>query len=562
MQMATPSCENSSIDASAVQAASKLIDADFMDASKHEEIAKGIAAWNIPGFQANRDLVAFPDGGLYNPVALTFDPSLNTQDFSKPIEHFKYPVLEDVKRPESDDDLAFMTVLQLGSLIRSKQVTSIELVDLYTRRLKREDHVLKAVVSYTEELAREQATTADSLLRQGTYLGPLHGIPYGLKDVFAVPGYKTTWGSVSYKDQVIDEESWVYQKLKKAGAVLIAKLASGSLAYDDIWFGGQTKNPWNIMEGSTGSSAGPACSTSAGNIPFAIGTETSGSITFPAARVGVTGLRPTFGMVGRSWAMSLSESLDKIGPFCRSAADCAVLIDLLRGKDPQDLSSKNIFLEDPFGMDVTKLTVGYLPDADMQVVRVLESKGVSMVPFELKYSVSTVQFTLKITMEVDVLAHFDHWQRAGLDEDYEDQNAWPVVVRRSRHVSAVDYLQAQRARAKLARELMELMKKQKVDAFVGSATDWEWVCAGNLVGMPVIVIPTGFKDVAEPPANGTERRATITTGIYAPPYHDARVLALAMAFQSETNHHLQRPPVDRLRPDDPALSSNGGDQAK
>ncbi|KAG0558086.1 hypothetical protein KC19_10G003700 [Ceratodon purpureus] len=548
-----------SIDASAVQAASILVDAAFLDESKHEEIAKGIATWNIPGFQANRDLVAYPDGGLYNPVALTFDPSFNSQDFSKPIKHFKHPVLDDVKRPESDDDLAFMTVLQLGSLIRSKQVTSVELVKLYTGRLKKEDHVLKAVVTYTEELALEQASAADRLLSQGNYLGPLHGVPYGLKDIFAVPGYKTTWGSKSYKDQVIDKESWVYQKLKKAGAVLIAKLAPGSLAYDDIWFGGQTKNPWNIMEGSTGSSAGPASSTCAGNVPFAIGTETSGSITIPAARVGVTALRPTFGMVGRSWSMSLSESLDKIGPFCRSAEDCAVIIDILRGKDPDDWSSKNIYLDDPFAMDVTELRVGYLPDADMEVVKVLENKGVKMVPFELKYSLSTVQFTLKITMEVDVLAHFDHWQRAGLDEDYEDQNAWPVVVRRSRLISAVDYLQAQRARGKLALELKELMEKQKVDAFVGNATDWEWICAGNLAGMPVIVIPTGLKDVTDPPANGTKRRTTITSGIYAAPYQDATVLALAMAYQSVTNHHVQRPPVDRLSPDDPALSSTSTD---
>jgi len=195
----------------------------------------------------------------------------------------------------------------------------------------------------------------------------LHGIPYGLKDIIAVPGYKTTWGSKSFKDQVIDEEAGVYQKLKAAGAVLIAKLSAGSLAWDDIWFGGRTKNPWNIAEGSTGSSAGSGASTSAGNVPFALGSETAGSITYPAARCGVTALRPSFGIVGRSWVMSLSESMDKLGTFCRSAADCAIILDTIRGKDSNDWSSKDIHLPDPYSIDVTKLTVGYLSDADMGV---------------------------------------------------------------------------------------------------------------------------------------------------------------------------------------------------
>lgn len=408
--------------------------------------------------------------------------------------------------------------------------------------------MLKAVVTYTEKLALEQAAAADKLLAEGVYLGPLHGIPYGLKDIFAVPGYRTTWGTAVFKDQVINEESWVYQKLKAAGAVLIAKLATGALAWDDIWFGGQTKNPWNILEGSTGSSCGPAASTSAGNVPFAVGSETAGSITYPSSRTGITGLRPTFGMVGRSWVMSLAESMDKLGPLCRSAADCAVVLDVIRGKDPTDWSSENIHLEDPFSLDVTKLTVGYLPDADMGVVKTLAAKKVKMVPFHLNYTVPSAQFLLNVTMDVETLAHFDHWQRASEDLKYEDQTAWPVELRRARLISAVDYIQAQRARGKLASEVMHTIQEQKIDAFIGNATDWEKVCVGNLVGLPVIVIPTGLKEI-----NGTRRRTTMQTGIYGAPSQDGTILALAMAYQSLTNHHLQRPPVDNLGPGDDAL---------
>ncbi|KAG0591010.1 hypothetical protein KC19_1G142400 [Ceratodon purpureus] len=537
-----------SINATAIHAASRILDADIFEGEELEEAANGVLTINIPGLQANRGIVGYPDGGLRNHMPLIFDPGFNKKEFSEPDTKFTYPTLRNVQRPESDEDLAFMSVLQLGSLIRSKQVTSLELVKLYTARLKKVDYVLKAVVTYTEKLALEQAAAADKLLAEGVYLGPLHGIPYGLKDIFAVPGYRTTWGSGVFKNQVINEESWVYQKLKAAGAVLIAKLATGSLAWDDIWFGGQTKNPWNIREGSTGSSCGPAASTSAGNVPFAIGSETAGSIVYPSSRTGITGLRPTFGMVGRSWVMSLSESMDKIGSLCRFAADCAVVLDIIRGKDPRDWSSGDIHLEDPFSVDVTKLTVGYLPDADMGVVKALAAKKVKMVPFDLNYTVPTAQFLLNVTMDVETLAHFDHWQRAGEDAKYEDQTAWPVELRRARFISAVDYVQAQRVRGKLATEVMHSIQEQRIDAFIGNATDWEKVCVGNLVGLPVIVIPTGLKEI-----NGTRRRITVQTGIYGAPYQDGKVLALAMAYQSDTNHHLQRPPVDNLGPEDDSL---------
>ncbi|MFS7981641.1 putative amidase [Helianthus anomalus] len=214
----------------------------------------------------------------------------------------------------------------------------------------------------------------------------------------------------------------------------------GSPAYDDIWFGGRTRSPWNIEEFTTGSSAGPAASTSIGMVPFAIGSETAGSITYHFARCGVTALRPSFGVVGRTGVLSLSESLYKLGPLCTSVVDCAIVLDVIRGKDPDNLSSRKIFLDDPLSVDITKITVGYIEDAEMEVVDVLRSKGVTMVPFKLNYTVELVQGILNFTMDVDMLAHFDTWQRSGQDGEFEAQDQWPTELHRARVIPAVDYI--------------------------------------------------------------------------------------------------------------------------
>ncbi|CAM0874637.1 unnamed protein product [Alopecurus aequalis] len=556
----------------ALKESMKYFDADFFNDSKLLEMEDGVQELNVPAFRENRKLVALENGGLHNPSVLVFKSSWSGKTKAKDSKIFNYPHTSTVHRPSNDEDIAFMSIVELGELIKTKKITSRELTDVFLRRLKRYGTVLESVITYTEDLAYKQAKEADDLLEQGKYLGPLHGIPYGLKDIIAVPQYSTTWGSKTFKNQVIDMEAFVYKRLRSAGAVLVAKLVTGSLAYDDIWFGGRTRNPWNIEEFTTGSSAGPAASTSAGMVPFAIGSETAGSITYPAARCGVTALRPTFGTVARTGVMSVSESLDKLGPFCRSAVDCAIVLDAIRGTDAGDPSSREIALEDPFDVDITKLTVGYLDSAEMEVVNVLSAKGAKLVPFKLNYTVESVQSILNITMDVDMLAHFDNWQREGNDNDYEAQDQWPVELRRARLVPAVDYIQvtyhtklnmwlywirtylllisdeqAQRARGRLIREVQESFT---VDTFIGNATDWELVCVGNLVGMPVMVVPTGFKSIEHPPEGGTRRRTTVTTGIYAPPDHDHIALALAMAYQSITNHHKQRPPIDDLGPND------------
>ncbi|KAK1407130.1 hypothetical protein QVD17_38741 [Tagetes erecta] len=524
-----------------------MLDAEFFNDSKMLEIEKGAKELTIPIIKDNRKIVATTNGGLKYPSPLVFNSEWKHKEMHYAAKRFSYPSISSVTRPENEEDIAFMTILELGQLIRTKQISSEELVGIFLKRLKRYNPVLEAVITITEDLAYKQAKHADQLLAQGVDLGPLHGIPYGLKDIIAVPEYKTTWGSTTFKDQVLDIEAWVYKRLKSAGAVLLGKLVTGSLAYDDIWFGGRTRNPWNIEEFTTGSSAGPAACTSAGMVPFAIGSETAGSITYPAARCGVTALRPTFGTVGRTGVLSLSESLDKLGPLCRSAVDCAIVLDVIRGKDPDDPSSRKINLDDPFSVDITKLTVGYLEDAEMEVVDVLKSKGVNMVPFKLNYTVESAQGILNFTMDVDMLAHFDTWQRSGQDDEFEAQDQWPTELRRARVIPAVDYIQSQRARGKLIQEVKESFT---VDAFVGNVTDWEKVCVGNLVGMPVMVVPVGFEKIKDPPTNETRRRSTVTTGIYAPPDHDHIALALTMAYQSVTNHHKQRPPIDNLGPED------------
>ncbi|KAI7985495.1 Glutamyl-tRNA(Gln) amidotransferase subunit A [Camellia lanceoleosa] len=420
----------------------KLLEAGFFNYTEMLEIIKGVKEFNQPIIKSNRKLVASTNGGLHNPSCLVFNPHWGNDQAQDLRKKLNIPSLFGVQRPKSEEDIAFMTVLELGQLIKTKQITSEELTGIFLKRLKRYNPVLEAVVTYTEELAYKQAKEADELLAKGVYLGPLHGIPYGLKDIIAVPHYKTTWGSRSFKNQVLNIEAWVYKR-----AILVAKLVT---------------DHWHMM---------------------------------------ISGL-------GEQGTRGILRNIPRVHLGFFTAPR----------QDPDDLSSRNISLDDPFSVDIAKLTVGYLDDAEMEVVHVLRSKGVNMVPFKLNYSVDSVQGIMNFTMDVDMLSHFDEWQRSRQDDNYEAQDQWPVELRHARMVPAVDYLQAQRARGKLIREVKESFT---VGAFVGNATDWEKVCMGNLVGMPVIVVPTGFKMISDPPpSNHTRRRTTITTGVYSPPEHD------------------------------------------
>src|SRR5580704_4695883 len=268
-----------------------------------------------------------------------------------------------VKRPANLEDVAFWPITQLSQLLRTRQVTSMELTEMYLARLHRYNERLNCVVTFLDDVARTQAKQADAELKAGRHRGPLHGIPWGAKDIIAVKGYKTTWGSGAYKDQMIEEEASVVEILRDAGAVLLAKLTTGELAQGDQWFGGQTKNPWNTEQGSSGSSAGPASATAGGLVAFGIGSETSGSILSPSARCGVTGLRPTFGRVSRYGVMALSWTQDRLGPLCRYSEDCAVVMSAIAKPDGRDLSVSELPFNWNSRFDFKKLKVGYLKDA-------------------------------------------------------------------------------------------------------------------------------------------------------------------------------------------------------
>ena len=454
-----------------------------------------------------------------------------------------------VSRPTSDEALAFLPVTHLARLIETKQVTSAELTALYLDRLKSYDPVLHCVVSYTEELALSQAKRADDEIAAGTYRGPLHGIPWGAKDLLSVRGTRTTWGASPYRNQSIDVDATVYSRLTAAGAVLVAKLSMGALASGDRWFGGRTRNPWNTGEGSSGSSAGPGAATAAGLVGFSVGTETRGSIVSPSSRSGVTGLRPTFGRVSRYGAMTLAWSMDKVGPMCRAAEDCALVLDAIQGPDGRD----NTVLDVPFNWDATsdlgRLKVGYpraafedeiednprTPDRVARLRRiqanrrealdVLRGLGVQTVPFDLPVlPTSAIGFIL----DTEAAAAFDGpTLNAELDgmRDLPEQSRWPDSFLASRFVSAVDYLQANRLRMRFIEAVHEAVGD--LDLFIGSH-----VALTNLTGHPELSLPNGF-----------HRGAPTSLRLTGKLFGEEGLLRLAHAYQAATTYHLQRPTV-------------------
>jgi len=439
----------------------------------------------------------------------------------------------------------------LGVLLRKREIKSLELAKLCLERLKKYDPILHCVVTLTEDLALEQAARADKEIASGKYRGPLHGVPWGAKDLLAVRGYKTTFGASPYKDQTIDRNATVCERLTEAGAVLVAKLTLGALAMGDRWFGGQTKSPWdprNPDQGSSGSSAGPAVAVAAGLVPFAVGSETRGSIISPASRCGVTGLRPSFGRVSRHGAMALSWTMDKIGPLCRTAEDCAIVLHAIQGPDGRD----NTVLDVPFvwdaGRDIRKLRVGYLksdvekevpddpknPDrarrareaqamtkASLETIRGL---GAKPVPVDLpKLGSGPMDFLLT----TEAAAAFDDLVRGDsldLMSAEPERSAWVGSFRLHEFVPAVQYIQANRARFRLMEAYHEFFKD--MDVLVGSALG-----PTNLTGHPEIAFPHGFDSKGQPAV------LRLTGKLFG----DADILLLAHAFQRRTDFHRKRP---------------------
>jgi Asp-tRNA(Asn)/Glu-tRNA(Gln) amidotransferase A subunit family amidase len=456
--------------------------------------------------------------------------------------------LPSIGRPSTDEDLAFASIPELAHLLRMRTVTSVELTELFLDRLRRHDEALNAVITYTEERALEAARRADEQLEAGEWRGPLHGIPYGAKDLLAVEGYKTTWGATPYKDQQIDETATVIRALDEAGAVLVAKLSLGALAWGDVWYDATTKNPWNLDQGSSGSSAGPAAAVSAGCVPFAIGSETLGSIVSPSTRCGVTGHRPTFGAVSRHGAMTLSWTMDKLGPMARSALDCALVYDVLRGGDPKDPASVDV----PFPFDASRdagaLRVGYLKEAfsenydnrsaDQETLDVLRDLGVDLTPVAWEPGVPVE--ALLNTLDVEAAAAFDDLTRSGgVDEMVrQGEDTWPSVFRTARFVPAVEHTQMSRLRVDLMERAHAVM--QDLDVLVSPSFRGETLGITNLTGHPCVCVPNALRPVEEGP---DVRRQPGSISFVAPLYQDQNALLLAHAVQQATDIHTRRPPI-------------------
>ncbi len=474
------------------------------------------------------------------PPALTFSPLLPGRKVTGEEVPIRPTQVAAPAMPTDGEDLAFLPLTHLSALIRERRITSLDLTRFYLGRLKRFDPQLHCVITLTEERALEQARRADDELRRGILRGPLHGIPYGVKDLFATRGIRTTWGTGPYKEQVPAEDSTVVKRLEEAGAVLVAKTSLGELAWGDVWFGGVTRNPWKAEQGSSGSSAGSASAVAAGLVGFAIGTETLGSIVSPSQRCGATGLRPTFGRVSRHGAMALSWSMDKVGPICRAVEDCALVLDAIRGADDEDAAA----IDAPFPWDAARdphsLRVGYdakafeeeSPDKALEegALRTLRTMGFTLKPVELPpLPVGDMLFIL----EAEAAAAFDELTRSGRDEQMtrQEEQAWPNVFRAARFIPAVEYIQANRARTLLMKAYEKVF--DAVDVYVHPTYGGNTLLIANLTGQPTLVLPHGFRE------DGTPSSISFTGRLFG----EADLLLLAMAFQNRTGFHLRRPPL-------------------
>jgi Asp-tRNA(Asn)/Glu-tRNA(Gln) amidotransferase A subunit family amidase len=490
----------------------------------------------------------------YNPLV----PGTKLERTKKPIRASDTP---GVHRPANLDDVAFWPLWHLAHLIKTKQVKSVELTEMYIARLKKYNPKLNCVVTFTDDLAMKQARQADQEIAEGRYRGPLHGIPWGCKDIIAVPGYRTTWGSDAFKDQVIDTEATVVRLLREAGAVLIAKLATGELAGGDQWFGGRTNNPWDITEGSRGSSAGPASATGGGCVAFAIGTETGGSIITPSTRCGCTGLRPTFGRVSRYGVMTLSWTQDRVGPICRTAEDCALVFSVIARTDELDLSVQDLPFNWDAYLDIRKLRVGYLEPAfseeprsddlrknDLRVLDQLRALGVKLEPFTLP------EFPLNIAggLGVESAASFDEIIRTGRDKFFTNKDKGRGY-KVGRFTPAVEFIQAQRVRHMMMRQFGESVGK--FDVYIAPyENDRGAAAAGgadsaarrppslirdhfqvaNLCCYPAVSVRNGFAATGQPTSITFMGRL----------YNEAAILALAKAYQDASGFYLKKPKMD------------------
>src|SRR5215472_4433579 len=524
--------------------------------------------------------------------ALVFDPVLPSAQFATEKRPMKISSASAIGAPANLEQVCFWPARELAELIRSRKVSSLALTRMYLERLERYDRQLHFVITLTEERALAKAKECDRDLAAGRYRGPLHGLPWGAKDLLAVRGYRTTWGAGGYEEQEFEEDATVVRRLDQAGAVLVAKLSLGALAMDDRWFGGKTRNPWNPAQGSSGSSAGSASAVAAGCVAFAVGSETLGSISSPSTRCGCTGLRPTFGLVPRTGAMALSWSMDKLGPICRTVEDCALVLDAIHGRDGKDRTVRPAVFNWDANRDWRKLRIGYLKadferkpeppqeekeepaktpeehkkreeqkkrrefsraraDYDRKyneaALAKLREMGVKLIPVELpKFPYDAI----RVMLEAESAAAFDDLTRSGRDKLLTSQKDydWPNTFRTARFIPAVKYIQAARAR-KMA---MEAMAKvfEEVDVIVAPTNGGRQLVITNLTGHPSVILPNGLRGADAPkypfedPTDfqnaggpGTPTSLTFLGKLYG----EAELLAFARAYQEATGFHLQHP---------------------
>ncbi len=574
----------------------EMIDQAAIIAGVHIEQAQKAAM--LDGLNSLRDdVLAIRKLDLPNSVApaFLFDPvpgGMQLETARKPIQISAAPHLPE--EVGTDEEYAFLTLRELAELVRTRRVTSTALTKMYLARLKRYDGKLHFVITLTEERALKQAAAADAEIAAGNYRGPLHGIPWGGKDLLAVKGYPTTWGAGGFEKQSFDYDAEVVKRLDSAGAVLIAKLSMGALAQGDLWFGARTRNPWNPKQGSSGSSAGSASATAAGCVGFSIGTETLGSISSPSTRCGATGLRPSFGLVPRTGAMALSWTMDKIGPICRAVEDCAIVLSAIYGQDGHDLSVQPAAFNWDAHYDWRSLRIGYLktdfeprvmPDikppaapSDKAAAGAYEKRvarttlAIARSNYDLRYAsdaldvlrnklgvnlipVAIPEFpygSIVPVLEAEAAAAFDQLTLTGRDKLLTGQEPydWPNQFRVARFYSAVDYIQAMRARTLAIAKMTGLF--EQVDVIVTPSEGTQLV-ATNLTGQPAVVVPNGIRgdDAPAAPHAGDEDfwdaggpGTPVSLTFLGSLYSDARVAAFAHAYQEATGFHKLHPKLD------------------
>lgn len=474
------------------------------------------------------------------PPAFNFNPLPIGKRFDFQQRKQVWDLPQNVELPENRDELAFFTIGELSSLIKDRKITSVELTRFFLDRIKKYDEQLEAIITITEQRAMEHAQQMDAELEQGIYRGPLHGIPYGAKDLLAVEGYKTTWGAAPYQDQEIAETASVITKLDQAGAVLIAKTTLGALAYGDIWFDGRTNNPWDLEQGSSGSSAGSASGTAAGLFPFAIGSETLGSLVSPSTRNGTTALRPTYGRVSRTGAMALSWTMDKLGPITRSVEDAALVFNAIYGPDGYDQTIIDLPFNYKADLDITQLKIGYLESAfeqdywnkerDSLVLETFRDMGAELIPIELP---DFDAGPLQLILVAEAAAAFDQLTLTDQDDlmKWQSPSAWPNTFRAAHFIPATEYINANRARHQLIQDMNKVL--EKVDVYISPSFGGGNLLVTNLTGHPSVVLPNGFTDDMHP--------TSIT--FIGDLFDEATVLSVAKAYQDSTNHHKKHPPL-------------------